>query len=144
MPFDRLRIRIGGDRAIIRALNRLEKDARGAAADDALRAGARYVRRVMRREAPMGRTGNLRKDVVIKKPAGQRPLSVLWHVAARAQHAYIVGFGTAERFTKAGASRGKQPPNPFASRAADISEGRAKRLMLRRLKKSLLRSAGRR
>jgi hypothetical protein len=103
------------------ALGRLSGYQAQAIREKAILAGGRSLVRPMRAEAPMGRTGNLRKRVGARKARvgrgfGQRDPSIVL-VGSVAPHRHLVIRGTKPRFTKAGASRGVMPANPFVDRA---------------------------
>ena len=80
-------------------------------------AGARKLRTPIRREAPKGPTGNLRKRIRAKTyKRGQRPRGA--YAWSAAPHAHLNIRGTQERFHKSGKSVGRMTPNPFVDRGA--------------------------
>ena len=73
--------------------------------------------------APVGPTGNLRKGVrawtpkiTARRPDAMARAGVRYRVAP---HVHLVEYGTAERYTKAGAYRGYGPARPFIMPLAD-------------------------
>lgn len=74
-----------------------------------------FLARKARPEAPK-KTGRLRKSVTTRAAKRDKPGS---YVTARAPHRHLVQQGTANRFTKAGAFRGRMTANPFIARTAD-------------------------
>jgi len=80
--------------------------------------------------APVGPTGNLKKDIKVKKgrktskaPEGDMD----YKVVSLARHSLIVSWGTVPRTNKSGANRGSMPANPFMRDAADAKRGQALR-----------------
>ena len=72
---------------------------------------------------PVGPTGNMRRGVqswtpkiTSKHPDAMARAGVKYKVAP---HVHFVEYGTAERFTKSGASRGYSPARPFIMPLAD-------------------------
>lgn len=77
----------------------------------------------VRKAAPKGKTGNLKRSAGVKVFFGKRDASGSWVAkvgyrrgkakSAKGQHALIVNDGTKPRQTKAGANRGKGPATRF-------------------------------
>ena len=133
-----------GNRRLNRAFRKLPAAVQIRIADEALKPAAQIVAKEARKTAPVGPTGNLRKGIRAEKAKAQKPGTILWHAVSKAQHAYLVGFGSTksgERFTKDGRSTGVMPANPFMSRAADRMERRAKRVAERLLWRGIRQAA---
>ncbi len=94
-----------------------ELDAKGTkqALQKATKKGATFLAQKARPEAPR-KTGKLRKSVTARAAKRDKPGSF---VTARAPHRHLVQQGTAARFNKSGAYRGRMTANPFIARTAD-------------------------
>lgn len=143
-------MKIRGDKALQMALRQLGdvvgKRAAGRVQRKALKAGGspilmeakrrapRSKRRVGDLSRPGGRPGNLKRSLAVSRgrrvrryPRGNI-LAILgpqWPLGA---HGHLVEFGTKQRRTKTGASRGRMPARPFLEPAfhGRIREARAK------------------
>ena len=64
---------------------------------------------------PIGtKTGNLRRAIKNYGPRARKDWPVAWKLKVDAPHAHLLEFGTEERKTKSGASRGRIEPGKFA------------------------------
>ncbi len=115
---DRITIDLIGDRELQRAFKTLEKKAKRSIGRKGIAAGSTPMMKRMRALAPVGETGNLKKSIGRKfKRYGGVDVAIIGPRIKTGkftgQHAFIVEFGTKERFTEAGASRGVMPAHPF-------------------------------
>ena len=113
------------------------------------------IRRAMKREAPVGPTGNLRRSIRKKSLRGDPPAVSVRPDFKIAPHAHLVVRGTGERFHLgsgvtigrlrvglSGKSVGSMPANDFVARAEKQSESQARQIMFAGFK-ALLDRAGR-
>lgn len=123
-----LEIRVDADE-VTRALDQLDARGSAKALKDAVRASGRYLKPKVKAAAPKGPTGNLRRKVGARvKRSRVEAGSYYAVVTSFARHRHLVISGTKNRFTKAGAFRGRMPANPFISRVADAHEDAAIRI----------------
>jgi hypothetical protein len=76
---------------------------------------AQAAERAIETGYPIGRTGNLRRRVVLERSASTKN-SCSFAVRSRAPHASIFERGTVERHTKKGFNRGRMPQQPESER----------------------------
>ncbi len=124
-----------GARELQQAFKTLEKKAKRAVGRKGITAGSTLLMKRMRALAPVGKTGNLKRSIgrKYKRYGGVDVVIVGPRITEEAsgQHAYIVEYGTKERFTEAGASRGVMPAIPFMrpafaqTKAASVRKGEA-------------------
>ncbi|MEM6798005.1 MAG: HK97-gp10 family putative phage morphogenesis protein [Planctomycetota bacterium] len=90
--------------------------------------------------------GTLKQAMYLKVVTYLRSLTAVAIIGPRsraAPHAHFVEFGTTERFTQAGASRGTMPPQPFLRPAMDTQRATALSRMRRTLGRGIERAAER-
>lgn len=115
---DLIAVDLTGERELQRAFKTLEKKAKRSIGRKGIVAGSTPMMKRVRALAPVGETGNLKKSIGRKlKRFGGVDVAIIGPRIklgeASGQHAYIVEYGTKERFTKKGASRGVMPARPF-------------------------------
>ncbi len=115
---DRITIDLIGARELQKAFKKLEKKAKRAIGRKGITAGSTPMMKRMKALAPVGETGNLKKSIGRKfKRYGGVDVAIIGPRIKEGkftgQHAFIVEFGTKERFTESGASRGVMPARPF-------------------------------
>ncbi len=129
---DMIRIDLTGERELQKAFKQLEKKAKLSVGRKGIRAGAKPL--VKRTRQLIGAvspgkhgSGNLKKSIgiKIKRFGGVDVLIAGPRVDGKhkGQHAFIVEYGTKERFTKSGASRGVMPAHPFMRPAFAQTKG---------------------
>ena len=91
-----------------------------------LSAGGRVFRNEMRKRAPR-RSGDLRKSIAVRREARRLLVRVGFRKGGR--HAHLLEYGTQERFTRKGVSRGSMPAQPFIEPAIKAAEARAVQAM---------------
>lgn len=120
-----LQIKIDADE-VTEALDRLDKRASADAVKKALRAGAKYLRPKVKAAAPKGPSGNERRKVGYRVRRSKTAHSDYYAVVnSFSRHHHLVVDGSAPRFTKAGAARGRMPANPYIGRVADANQDAA-------------------
>lgn len=107
---------------VLEALDDLEDRSAKKVMGKATKKAATFLAGKVRGLAPVGRNRKpgrkpLKRSVSARAAKRDKPGAV---VVIRAPHRHLVIRGTAERFTKSGASRGVMPANPFVDRAADM------------------------
>jgi len=148
---------VTGIKEIDRQLSRLSDRAGKRINAAAIRKGQAVILRAIRNEAPRGPTGNLKRaighrfrkkrksgiyEAIIGANVGKRTKSKTTksgkqQKANSAQHAHLVILGTAQRLTKAGASRGVMPSNNFVDRGFASSKAQAASVIKSRLKSGI-------
>jgi len=123
-----VRLQIQGDKALLRALDRLSRQGAARASRAALRAGMKPVKKAIEAEvkSQVGKkTGRLRKAVGARMARNRRSgiyqakvgMNVGKKTGGRAPHAHLIALGTRVR-TDNGANRGKVEPQPIVKRGA--------------------------
>lgn len=115
----------------------------------ALSGGTTVLRREMRKAAPVGKTGKLKKSIGSRnekdKRTGVRSAKAGINVGRqrkttiRAPHGHLVALGTNDRYTDQGFSRGAMPKNDFIRDATAKAQGQLHPAMIARAKKALAR-----
>lgn len=136
-----------GDKDIERMLVGLSDKAADRVSVAALSAGLVVVRREIRKAAPVGKTGNLKRSIRTRneknKHTGVRTAKAGVNVGkqrestVRAPHSHLVALGTTDRVTTSGASRGRMPANDFVRRGTAAAQGQIKPAMITRAKKAV-------
>lgn len=113
----------------------------------ALSGGLTVLRREMRKAAPVGKTGQLKKSIGSRNEKNKRNgirtakaginVGRTRKTTVRAPHGHLVALGTKERFTKSGASRGRVVANGFIQSATSAAQGQLTAAMVKRAKKTL-------
>lgn len=136
---DSVRVTITGQKEAEAKLADLDAKVQKKLASDSLRAAGKPIQQAVKRGAPVGFTGNLRRGVKLKKPRRRRSgEAAALLVKAASPHAHLVEQGTKARKpkkTKAlkssvteqffGRRVGPMPSNPFAARAFQATSGQA-------------------
>lgn len=112
-------------REVTEALDKLDNRESGKALKGAIRKAGQFLKPKVKAEAPKGPTGNLRKKVGSRVRKSRRHNGFYAAVRSFAPHHHLVVQGTNDRFTKAGAFRGRMPQNAYVDRAADMWENAA-------------------
>ena len=131
-----LQIRIDA-KEVEQALDDLDSKQSKSALTKAVTAAAKYLKPKVRAAAPKGPTGMLRRKVGYKRVRRPRTADVGTIVTSFAPHRHLVIQGTGNRFTKAGAFRGRMPANPFVDRVASANESAALRIAEEELARQL-------
>lgn len=119
------------------ALDELDKRQSATAVKAAVRKAGNFLKPKVKAAAPVGPTGNLRKKVGSRVKKSRKENGYYAVVTSFAKHRHLVIDGTTDRYTKAGAFRGRMTPNPFISRVADANEDQALRIAEDELAKQL-------
>lgn len=139
-----------GDKQFIRDINLLQgRLARKNVLNYALRPAARYIKRAMKNEAPVGPTRNMQKSIQIKTLRGS-PAVVVRSNFEKSPHTFIVTQGTeprkrknvwsslhGRRFPAKSGNTGRMTPNDFIGRAINKSQRQARRLIVQGLERLL-------
>jgi hypothetical protein len=112
-------------REVTEALDKLDNRESSKALKGAIRKAGQFLKPKVKAEAPKGPTGNLRKKVGSRVRKSRRHNGFYAAVRSFAPHHHLVVQGTNDRFTKAGAFRGRMPQNAYVDRAADMWEDAA-------------------
>ncbi len=125
---DMITVDLIGARELQRAFKTLEKKVQRSVGRKGITAGSTPLMKRIRALAPVGPTGNLKKSIgrKYKRFGGVDVVIVGPRIKtgeASGQHAYIVEYGTKERFTESGASRGVMPARPFMRPAFAQTKG---------------------
>lgn len=107
-----------GMKAVLRKVDKLPAVARKRVMRKGVNAGAQLVLKAARRLAPVDE-GGLKKSLRKKSGRFFNDATSYMDVIPAAPHAHLVEFGTVERETKTGASRGVMPAQPFMRPALD-------------------------
>jgi len=95
----------------------------------ALARAAKPLRIEMRKLAPKGPTGNLKKSVKTKRLRGKPAAVSVRGDFSKAPHFHLVVRGTVERFHASGKSVGIMPANEFPAESERSTAGQVKGLM---------------
>lgn len=130
-----LEIRVDADE-VTKALDELDKRGSTKAVKAAVRKAGQFLKPKVKAAAPVGPTGNLKRKVGYRTKRGRNGdyYSV---VRSFARHHHLVVDGTRDRYTHAGAFRGRMPTNGFVSRVADANEDQALRIAEEELARQL-------
>lgn len=127
-------IKVEGMAQLDRKLKKLVERATGPQVEAALLKAAVPLETAMKRTTAFADyTGYLRRSIGTKK--GRRRPSPTVTVGAKAPHAHLVEFGTAERHHKSGKSTGIMPKRPFIRPAYDKSKREVVAVMRRELQR---------
>jgi len=125
---------ISGDKKLRRALRILPNRVEKKIVKKAVRAGARRMMKQIRtniRKVTERHTGNLRKSTIKREssyPSGVFCITV-GPEHKTAPHQHLIEFGTEERETRTGASRGRGPELPFGEPAQEEVGGECQRVI---------------
>lgn len=119
---------------VTEALDELDGKATAKVLQRATKKAATFLAQRARPKAPVGKTRRLRKSITARAAKRDKPGSF---VTARAPHRHLVQQGTADRFTRSGAFRGRMTPNPFIAETADQYDDQALRIAEAEIEKSL-------
>ena len=127
-------MRVQGARRLRLTFDRLPKAVGVTVLTQAATKGAIPIRDAARQNAPRGRTGNLRREIV-ERVLETSPTSVEVGVSWRrgkasrtsAFYGLFVHEGTRQRSRKGGGATGRMRPNPFLQRAFDTHKDTADR-----------------
>lgn len=131
-----LEIRIDTDE-LMKALDQLDGPESKKAIKTAVRKAGQFLKPKVKGAAPVGPTGLLKKKVGARVKSNRRRDGFYSVVTSFAPHRHLVIRGTADRFTRNGAYRGRGTPNPFVSRVADANEDAALRIAEEELARQL-------
>jgi len=129
-----------GDKELDRLLQAMPDQLRDKHLKQATAAVIRYIIQPKVKAAlngPIGtKKGNLRKAIKNYAPRNRKDWPVAWKLKVDAPHAQLLEFGTVDRFTKTGASRGRIEPGKFAflRKAFYGSEAEAKEAFIKVLR----------
>jgi len=117
---------LDGVRDLRAQLNRLPPIAAQRVVKPAFVAGAQFIKRAVKLAAPRGKTGNLKRGLVVSAPRFFDALSpyvdIGWRSGrAGAGHAHLVEKGTGARTNRRGANRGAAKANPFFEEAVALA-----------------------
>jgi len=101
---------------------------------------AKIVAEAARNKAPRGPTGNLKRSLVAKllKRRGTHPATAIAAVdRKKAPHAYLVEYGTSERYKKTGQYTGIMAAHPFFRPAWDEKKPEVERMLKGKLKDNI-------
>lgn len=128
-------MRLEGDKALIRALGKLNDSTQRKIVKSAVTRGSQPWVKAARQEAPSGPDDGKSDKKKLKKGIGKKvkkyPSGAIVAIVGNvleAFHAHLVEFGTTFRFHKSGKYVGVMPANPFMRRAYD----RTKREVVRK------------
>jgi HK97 gp10 family phage protein len=125
---DGVGMQLQGERELQRTLDALDDSLQRKITKSALTKAATPIVKEMRRRAPVGRPrvkypgGNLKKAMgkrVVKYPSGVI-VAVIGPRWPQGAHGHLVEFGTAPRYSKAGAYKGQMPAKAFARPAFEL------------------------
>lgn len=135
-----MKIRVEGVNLLLHRLDNLSLGLRNRIHKRAVTKGATVIRKEVRKQTPVGPTGNLKKSVasVIRKYGQDRFVAVIGHSWPEGAHAHLIEYGTQLRSTKSGKSTGRVPPNPFMRRSLNATAEAALEVVRQELAKGLL------
>ena len=138
---------VTGDAKLDLALAQLDTRAQKRIARPAVIRAMTFLKKKIKKAAPVGPTGNLKKSIGsrFKKSRGvtQGKVGIDVGEAAKrkydvsAPHGHLVALGTQQRTTESGANRGKMPANDFVSDTIDGNWGATQALMKRVIEEKL-------
>lgn len=109
-----------------KALDKLDAKQSAAALKKAVAAGTKYLKPRVKAEAPKGKTGTLRKKVGTRTRKSRQHAGAYYSVVRSfAPHHHLVVAGSRDRYTRAGAYRGRMPTNDYVGRVANAHETQA-------------------
>ena len=131
------------------ALARLDDRTQRRIARPAISRGLTFLKRKIRKNAPVGPTGSLKKSIGTRFKKDRRKGMTSGKVGidvgkkakdqseVNAPHGHLVALGTQQRATASGANRGKMPKNDFVSDTIDGNWGATQSLMVRVIEEKL-------
>jgi HK97 gp10 family phage protein len=119
---DEFTLDVEGMKEITNLINGLSKCVESGKVEDAFLAGAMNLQQAAKAAAPVGPTGNLKKDIKVKQlpKLGNNPKAAI--VKSTAPHDHLIEFGTKPRYTKSGKFTGIMPAHPFFRPAIDANK----------------------
>lgn len=138
---------IEGDKELQSILDELSGKVAERVASAAMSGGLIVLRREMKKQAPVGKTGLLKKSIGSRNEKNKRTgirtakaginVGRTRQTTTRAPHGHLVALGTTERETKTGANRGSVTGNSFIRQAQSAAKGQLQAAMVARAKKAL-------
>lgn len=131
------------------ALAKLDERTQRRIARPAVSRGLTFLKRKIRKAAPVGPTGNLKDSIGTRFKKDRRKGMTAGKVGidvgkkakedneVNAPHGHLVALGTQQRTTARGANRGKMPKNDFVSDTIDGNWGATQSLMVRVIEEKL-------
>lgn len=131
------------------ALSHMDERSQRRIARPAVSRGLTFLKKKIRKAAPVGPTGNLKKSIGSRFKKDRRSKVTSGKVgidvgkrakqqnAVSAPHGHLVALGTQQRTNAAGANRGKMPANDFVSQTIDGNWGATQALMARVIEEKL-------
>jgi len=136
-------IELHGDKALMRAMNLLPDKVYNKVVKQAVNQAATPIRKQAQKNAPVGKTGNLKRNIIKKSKLYKNQAVVLSVVGGQykkdpseegsANHAHLVEFGH-------GGPK-PAPPHPFMRPAFDATKGKAEAKLRRAIGKGVEREA---
>lgn len=128
-------IRVDTDE-VTKALDQLDGPESKKAIKAAVRKAGMFLKPKVKSAAPV-KTGLLKRKVGARVKPNRGRDGYYSVVTSFARHRHLVIGGTADRYTRSGAFRGRGTPNPFIERVADSHEDQALRIAEEELARQL-------